>query len=175
MNKIPLTYNLLVNNMLGKDTAFLKGKVVYITLFLILLQGIVSSCEKFSVEDMLKTANPISSDSTLWYSLQGSWSVESIKFDLEAPFFTPEDPNYIEINGDTIRQFYLVNAPKTPVLAPNPADLEEIYKNIITFHAPDSLYMDFFPMECEYNTDSQSVELRAVDRAWIMTKARRSE
>ena len=37
------------------------------------------------------------------------------------------------------------------------------------------LINNIFPMEYEFNTDSQSVELRAVDRAWRMTKARRSE
>ena len=56
---------------------------------------------------------------TLWRSLQGFWRVEAIKYDLDTTFFAPEDPNFIEIHGDTILQFYLVNAPKSPVSVPN--------------------------------------------------------
>ena len=123
---MPIIYNLLINNVLEKEATFLRGKVVYITLYLLLLHGIVSSCEKFSADDMLKSENSVSNDSTLWRSLQGFWIVEGIKFDLNKPFSAPEDPNYIEIIGDTIRQFYLVNASKTQVLAPNPDDLRVI-------------------------------------------------
>ena len=97
--------------------------------------------------------------------MQGFWRVEAIHYDLDTTFFAPEDPNFIEIHGDTIRQYYLVNAPKTPVSAPNRADLEEIFENIITFHAPDSLFMDDLPLEYEFSADSQRVELRAGDRA----------
>ena len=102
--------------------------------------------------------------------MQGFWRVEAIHYDLDTAFFAPEDPNFIEIHVDTIRQFYLVNAPKTPVSAPNRADLEEFFENIITFHAPDSLFMDYLPLECEFSADSLRVELRAADRAWRVEK-----
>ena len=47
MNKIPLNHNLLVINILGGGIAFLKAKIVNITLLLLLLlQGSVSSCEQ---------------------------------------------------------------------------------------------------------------------------------
>ena len=124
------------------------------------------SCEHVSEAELRQAANSANNDSTLWRSLQGFWRVEAIHYDLDTTFFAPEDPNFIEIHGDTIRQYYLVNAPKTPVSAPNRADLEEIFENIITFHAPDSLFMDDLPLEYEFSADSQRVELRAGDRAW---------
>ena len=102
--------------------------------------------------------------------MQGFWRVEAIHYDLDTTFFAPEDPNFIEIHGDTIRQYYLVNAPKTPVSAPNRADLEEFFENIITFHAPDSLFMDDLPLEYEFSADSQRVELRAAE---VALRARR--
>ena len=102
----------------------------------------------------------------MWRSLQGYWRVEAIHFDEDTTFFAPEDPNFIEIHGDTIRQFYLVNAPKDFNSTPNRAELEEIYSNIITLKAPDSLYLDDFPLECEFNADSSRVTLRAIDRGW---------
>ena len=102
--------------------------------------------------------------------MQGFWRVEAIHYDLDTTFFAPEDPNFIEIHGDTIRQYYLVNAPKTPVSAPNRADLEEIFENIITFHSPDSLFMDDLPLEYEFSADSQRVELRAAE---VALRARR--
>ena len=67
----------------------------------------------------------------MWHSLQGFWRVEAVHYDLDTTFFAPEDPNFIEIHGDTIRQYYLINAPKTPVSAPNRADLEEFFKEQI--------------------------------------------
>ena len=118
-----------------------------------------------SETELRQAADSASNDSALWCSLQGFWRVEAIKNDLDTAFFAPEDPNFIEIHGNTIRQYYLVNAPKTPVSAPNRADLEEIFDNISTFHAPDSLFMDDLPLEYEFSADSQRVELRAVDRA----------
>ena len=165
MNKIPLKLNLLVINILGGGIAFLKAKIVNTTLLLILTLFLLPSCEHVSEAELRQAANSANNDSTLWRSLQGFWRVEAIHYDLDTTFFAPEDPNFIEIHGDTIRQYYLVNAPKTPVSAPNRADLEEIFENIITFHAPDSLFMDDLPLEYEFSADSQRVELRAADVA----------
>ena len=165
MNKIPLKHNLLVINILGREIAFLKAKIVNTTLLLILTLFLLPSCEHVSEAELRQAADSANNDSTLWRSLQGFWRVEAIHYDLDTTFFAPKDPNFIEIQGDTIRQYYLVNAPKTPVSAPNRADLEEIFENIITFHAPDSLFMDDLPLEYEFSADSQRVELRAADRA----------
>ena len=166
MDKMPINYKSLIINNIGGGIAFLKAKIVNTTLLLLLLlQGSVSSCEHVSEAELRQAADSANNDSTLWRSLQGFWRVEAIHYDLDTTFFAPEDPNFIEIHGDTIRQYYLVNAPKTPVSAPNMADLEEFFENIITFHAPDSLFMDDLPLEYEFSADSQRVELRAGDRA----------
>ena len=171
MDKMPINYKTLIINNIGGGIAFLKAKIVNTTLlFLLLLQGSVSSCEHVSEAELRKAADSSSNDSTLWRALQGFWRVEAIHYDLDTTFFAPEDPNFIEIHGDTIRQYYLVNAPKTPVSAPNRADMEEIFENIITFHAPDSLFMDDLPLEYEFSADSQRVELRAAE---VALRARR--
>ena len=171
MDKMPINYkSLIINNIKGSIT-FLKAKIVNITLLLLLLlQGSVSSCEHVSEAELRQAADSANNDSTLWRSLQGFWRVEAIHYDLDTTFFAPEDPNFIEIHGDTIRQYYLVNAPKTPVSVPNMADLEEIFENIITFHSPDSLFMDDLPLEYKFSADSQRVELRTAE---VALRARR--
>ena len=50
------------------------------------------------------------------------------------------------------------------------ADLEEIFENIITFHSPDSLFMDDLPLEYKFSADSQRVELRTAE---VALRARR--
>ena len=89
----------------------------------------------------------------MWRSLHRLWRVEAIHFDEDTAFLAPEDANLIEIEGDIIRQFYLVNAAKDFNSTPNRAELEEIYSNIITFNPPDTLYLDDFPLECAFNAD----------------------
>ena len=53
MDKIPVNYkSLIINNIVG-SIAFLKAKIVNITLLLlILLQSLVSSCEHVSEEEL---------------------------------------------------------------------------------------------------------------------------
>ena len=146
--------------------------VVNFTLLPLLSLLLLLSCSKFTVSDTYSTDSTVATDSTVWRSLQGFWRVEAIHFDEDTTFSAPEDPNFIEITGDTIRQFYLVNAPKDFNSTPNRAELEEIYSNIITLKAPDTLYLDDFPLECTFNADSSRVTLRAKDRGW---RAERSE
>ena len=154
----------MIIKTIGRKKTYFIGKNVNITLLLIPSLFLLPSSEHVS-EAELRQAADSANNSTLWRSLQGFWRVEAIKYDLDTTFFAPEDPNFIEIHGDTIRQYYLVNAPKTPVSAPNRADLEEIFENIITFHAPDSLFMDDLPLEYEFSADSQRVELRTAEVA----------
>ena len=53
MSKMPFTYKTLIVNILGGGIAFLKAKIVNITLLLlILLQSLVSSCEHVSEEEL---------------------------------------------------------------------------------------------------------------------------
>ena len=119
MDKMPIKYKPLIINNIGGGIAFLKAKIVNITLLLILILFLLPSCEHVSEAELRQAADSANNDSTLWRSLQGFWRVEAIHYDLDTTFFAPEDPNFIEIQGDTIRQFYLVNAPKTPVSVPN--------------------------------------------------------
>ena len=140
--------------------------VVNFTLVPLLSLLLHLSCSKSTVSDTYSTDSTVATDSTLWRSLQGFWRVEAIHFDEDTTFFAPEDPNFIEITGDTIRQFYLVNAPKDFNSTPNRTELEEIYSNIITLKAPDTLYLDDFPLECAFFGDSSRVTLRAIDRGW---------
>ena len=158
-------YNILNINAIGGGNTFSLAKIVNITLLLFITLFLLPSCENSPEAEQCQAADSANNDSTLWRSLQGFWRVEAIHYDLDTTFFAPEDPNFIEIHGDTIRQYYLVNAPKTPVSAPNRADLEEIFANIITFHAPDSLFMDDLPLEYEFSADSQRVELRTAGMA----------
>ena len=111
--------NILIIKTIGRSKTYFIGKNVNITLLLILSLFLLPSCEHVSESELRQAANSANNDSTLWHSLQGFWRVEAIKFDLDTTFFDPEYPNFIEIHGDTIRQFYLVNAPKTPVSVPN--------------------------------------------------------
>ena len=111
--------DLLIIKAIGRGKTYFIGKNVNITLLLILSLFLLPSCEHVSESELRQAANSANNDSTLWHSLQGFWRVEAIKYDLDTTFFAREDPNFIEIQGDTIRQFYLVNAPKTPVSAPN--------------------------------------------------------
>ena len=111
--------NILIIKTIGRGKTYFIGKNVNITLLLIPSLFLLSSCEHVSEAELRQAANSANNDSTLWHSLQGFWRVEAIKYDLDTTFFAPEDPNFIEIHGDTILQFYLVNAPKTPVSAPN--------------------------------------------------------
>ena len=111
--------NILIIKTIGREKTYFIGKNVNITLLLILSLFLLPSCEHVSESELRQAANSANNDSTLWHSLQGFWRVEAIKYDLDTTFFDPEDPNFIEIHGDTIRQFYLVNAPKTPISAPN--------------------------------------------------------
>ena len=157
--------NILIIKTIGRSKNYFIGKNVNITLLLIPSLFLLPSCKHASEAELRQAADSANNDSTLWHSLQGFWRVEAMHYDLDTTFFAPKDPNFIEIHGDTIRQYYLVNAPKTPVSAPNRADLEEIFENIITFHAPDSFFMDDLPLEYEFSADSQRVELRAADRA----------
>ena len=163
-------YNILNINAIGGGNTFSLAKIVNITLLLFITLFLLPSCENSPEAEQRQSADSANNDSTLWRSLQGFWRVEAIHFDRDTTFFTPEEPNFIEIQGDTIRQFYIVNTPQTPVSVPNRADLEEIFTNIITFHAPDSLLMDYLPLECEFSADSLRVELRAADRAWRVEK-----
>ena len=112
-------HNVLIIKIIERDKTYFIGKNVNITLLLILSIFLLPSCEHASEAELLQAANSANNDSTLCHSLQGFWRVEAIKFDLDTTFFDPEDPNFIEIHGDTILQFYLVNAPKTPVSVPN--------------------------------------------------------
>ena len=53
MNKMSSNHNPLVINVIGGGIAFLKAKIVNITLLLlILLQSLVSSCEHVSEEEL---------------------------------------------------------------------------------------------------------------------------
>ena len=53
MSKMPFKYKTLIFNILGEGIAFLKAKIVNITLLLlILLQSLVSSCEHVSEEEL---------------------------------------------------------------------------------------------------------------------------
>ena len=111
--------NILIIKTIGRGKTYFIGKNVNITLLLIPSLFLLPSCEHVSEAELRQAANSANNDSTLWHSLQGFWRVEAIKYDLNTTFFAPEGPNFIEIHGDTIRQFYLVNAPKTPVSVPN--------------------------------------------------------
>ena len=80
MDKMHINYkSLIINNIVG-SIAFLKAKIVNITLLLLLLlQGSVSSCEHVSEAELRQAANSANNDSTLWRSLQGFWHVEAQK------------------------------------------------------------------------------------------------
>ena len=53
MDKMPINYKSLIINNIGGGIAFLKAKIVNITLLLlILLQSLVSSCEHVSEEEL---------------------------------------------------------------------------------------------------------------------------
>ena len=111
--------NILIIKTIGRGKTYFIGKNVNITLLLIPSLFLLPSCKHASEAELRQAADSANNDSTLWHSLQGFWRVEAIKYDLDTTFFAPEDPNFIEIHGDSIRQFYLVNAPKTPVSVPN--------------------------------------------------------
>ena len=112
-------HNVLIIKTIERDKTYFIGKNVNITLLLIPSLFLLPSSEHVSEAELRQAVNSANNDSTLWRSLQGFWRVEAIHYDLDTTFFAPEDPNFIEIHGDTIRQFYLVNAPKTPVSVPN--------------------------------------------------------
>ena len=122
--------NILIIKTIERSKTYFIGKNVNITLLLIPSLFLLSSCEHVSEAELLQAANSANNDSTLWHSLQGFWRVEAIKYDLDTTFFAPEGPNFIEIHGDTIRQFYLVNAPKTPVSAPNRGWFDGVWEGL---------------------------------------------
>ena len=115
--------NILIIKTIGRKKTYFIGKNVNITLLLILSLFLLPSCEHVSESELRQAADSANNDSTLWHSLQGFWRVEAIKYDLDTTFFAPEDPNFIEIHGDTLRQFYLVNARKLPFQSQIGADL----------------------------------------------------
>ena len=87
MNKMPLNHNSLVINVIGGGIAFLKAKIVNITLLLILTLFLLTSCEHASEAELRQAADSANNDSTLWRSLQGFWRVEAQKYALDATSF----------------------------------------------------------------------------------------
>ena len=63
MDKMPINYkSLMINNIVG-SIAFLKAKIVNITLLLLILQqGSVSSCEHISEAELRQAANSANND-----------------------------------------------------------------------------------------------------------------